>query len=92
MTTGWGDPHADREIGGGPLKIDGETFAHGVGTHAISNLRVNLDGNARSFPAKVGLDDGAEGKGSIEFVVVGDGKVLRKSGLMAGRQPAKISR
>src|SRR5579862_5704647 len=42
MTTGWGDPHADREINGNPLKIGGATFDHGVGTHAISKMRVNL--------------------------------------------------
>ena len=89
MTTGWSDAKADREISGGPLKINGTTFAHGVGTHAISSLRVNLAGNAKSFKAKVGLDDSAEGKGSIEFIVLGDRKVLWKSGLLTGRQTAK---
>jgi alpha-galactosidase len=89
MTTGWGDPHADHEISGGPLKINGTQFDHGVGTHAASKMRVDLGGNAKTFHAKVGLDDTAEGKGSIEFIVIGDGKVLWKSGLMAGQQPAK---
>lgn len=89
MTTGWGDPHVDREIGGAPLKINGAQFAHGVGTHAASKMRVDLGGNAKRFTAKVGIDDSAEGKGSIEFIVVGDGKVLWKSGVMSGQQPAK---
>ncbi len=89
MTTGWGDPHADREISGNPLKVDGKIFTHGVGTHAVSKMRVNVDGKAMSFRAKVGLDDSSEGKGSIEFIVVGDGKVLWKSGLITGQKPAK---
>src|SRR6201989_3373009 len=81
MTTGWSDAKADHEISGGPLKINGTTFAHGVGTHAVSRMRANLAGNAENFRAKVGIDDGTEGKGSIEFIVLGDGKVLWKSGL-----------
>lgn len=89
MTTGWGEARADREIGGGPLKIDGVQFTHGVGTHAPSRMRVDLGGNAKTFRAKTGLDDGAEGKGSVEFVVTGDGKTLWKSGAIAGQQPAK---
>ena len=89
MTTGWGEAHADREISGGPLQIDGTQFARGIGTHAASRMRVDLGGNAKSFHARVGLDDSAHGKGSIEFIVLGDGKALWKSGMMTGRQPAK---
>ena len=49
MTTGWSVPKADRGIAGKPISIGGKQFAHGVGTHADSKLRVNLGGNAQPF-------------------------------------------
>lgn len=89
MTTGWSVAKADREIVGGPLSIYGERFEHGVGTHATSKFRVALNGNARRFTAKVGVDDSAGGQGSVEFIVIGDGKILWESGVLKGGEPAK---
>lgn len=79
----------DREIGGQPIVIANTPFAHGVGTHAASRFRVDLGGHASRFTARVGVDDSAGGKGSVEFIVSGDGKVLWQSGRMTGGQPAK---
>ena len=38
MTTGWGQPHANRSIDGNPLSIAGKQYEHGVGTHAASRF------------------------------------------------------
>lgn len=89
MTTGWSTAKANLGIASTPLTIDGKQFARGVGTHAASTMRLELGGKARRFFAQVGLDDSARGRGSVEFIVTGDGKVLWRSGLIAGRQPAK---
>lgn len=89
MTTGWGEARADHDISGGPLSIDGQKFGQGVGTHAPSRIRVQLDGRAKRFTAAVGVDDSADGKGSVEFIVAGDGKVLWKSGVLRGGEMAK---
>jgi alpha-galactosidase len=89
MTSGWGVPKADRAIGGGQLRIAGKEFAHGVGTHANSLLRVDLGGNARRFQAKVGVNDTAETQGSVEFLVIGDNKQLWRSGVLKRGQEAK---
>lgn len=89
MTAGWSVAKADREIVGGPLSIHGEKFDHGVGTHAPSKFRVALNGNAARFTAKVGVDDSAGGQGSVEFIVMGDGKTLWSSGVLKGSQAAK---
>jgi alpha-galactosidase len=89
MTTGWSVAKADHEIGGGPLSIRGEKFLHGVGTHATSKFRVKLNGVARRFTARVGVDDSAGGQGSVEFIVAGDGKTLWRSGVLKGGDPAK---
>ena len=69
--------------------IHGETFAHGVGTHATSKFRVDLGGNAKRFTAQVGVDDSAGGQGSVEFIVAGDGKTLWRSGVMKCGEAAK---
>jgi hypothetical protein len=67
---------ADRGISGTPIIIGGKRFARGVGTHAESKLRVDLGGKATRFFAQVGVDDSAGGRGSVEFIVSGDGKVF----------------
>ncbi len=87
MTSGWSVPKADLGIARKPISIGGKHFARGVGTHAASNFRINLGGNARQFLAQVGVDDSAEGQGSVEFIVSGDGRVLWKSGVIKGGKP-----
>ena len=88
---GWGDPQKNTAAGGGALTIDGKQFARGFGTHAISELHVNLAGGAQNFSASVGVDDEVNGNAasSVEFIVRGDGKVLWQSGVMRAGEAAK---
>ena len=88
MTTGWSDAKADLGVVGKPIHIGGKQFARGVGTHADSKMRVDVAGNATRFIAEVGVDDSAGAKGSVEFIVLGDGKILWRSGVVVGGQPA----
>ncbi len=89
---GWGAPGVDRSVGGKPLRIAGQHFAHGFGTHAPAELDLALKGGAERFTASVGIDDeeGATlGNGSVEFIVSGDGSVRWRSGIMHGGEAAK---
>jgi alpha-galactosidase len=88
---GWGDPHKNQSVEGHALVIDGKTFARGFGTHAVGTLRVNLDGGAQTFSARVGVDDEVnhDPASSIEFIVRGDGKVLWRSGVMRAGDAAR---
>ena len=88
MTTGWSVAKADQGVAGQRLSIGGKKFAHGVGTHAVSVFRVNLGGYAKRFVAQVGVDDSAKDQGSVEFIVMGDGRLLWHSGVLSGGQPA----
>ncbi|NIG56822.1 NPCBM/NEW2 domain-containing protein [Chitinophaga sp. Cy-1792] len=76
-----------------PLSIASEQYDRGVGTHAESVFRIQLDGKTISFKAKAGLDDSAPEhelkQASAEFMVIGDGKVLWRSGIMHAREKAK---
>jgi alpha-galactosidase len=89
MHQGWGKPQIDRSIREKPLSIAGKRFLHGVGTHAVSVLWVEVNG-AERFQASVGLDDAAGSpKGSITFKIVGDGKTLWQSDVMRQGDAAK---
>ena len=86
---GWGSPRKDLSVDGNPLRIGGQTFKRGLGTHADSLLYVQLDGGSRRFTATVGVDDEGALPGTVEFRILGDGKELYKSGMMRRGDKAK---
>lgn len=75
--------------GGGPIAIAGKKFSRGIGVASTSILAFQLDGNAISFRAHVGVDD--EGSQTIlhRFYVLGDRKILFESGDMRRGDKAK---
>ena len=81
----WGDPHANKSVEDHTLSIGGQTFTNGLGTHAYSELLVNVDGNAEKFTAQAGVDDEVgPNRGNVQFEVLGDGHRLWQSGLLHG--------
>jgi alpha-galactosidase len=85
----WGQPQSNKSVDEHPLSIGGKPFEHGLGTHASSALSVTLNGATR-FSASVGVDgEVTNNAASIEFSVLGDGKVLWQSGVMRAGEPAK---
>jgi alpha-galactosidase len=89
MSSGWGKPLVDKSVTDKTIAIGGRTFDKGVGTHAGSELHVTLDGKVEQFKAFVGVDDAAGRRGTVRFMVYGDGKRLFDSGVMKGGQEAK---
>lgn len=89
ITQDWGEPHANKSVDGHDLSIGGRKFERGLGTHAVSTFRLNLNGTGERFQAAVGVDDEIGQRGSVIFRVSADGKLLWESGLMKGGQPAK---
>ncbi len=84
---GWGTTQAKRSVDGNALSINGTTYERGIGTHAPGYLVIKLDKGTRRFHALVGLDDeAADGPGSVEFMVVGDGQELWKSGVLVPKE------
>ncbi len=91
---GWGELQIDLGVAGAGLSIGGRAFAHGLGTHAASEIVYDLEGNAETFSAWVGVDDFLKnhpeaGKASVVFKVMGDGKPLFDSGVMRMGNAAK---
>ncbi|HLX11954.1 MAG TPA: NPCBM/NEW2 domain-containing protein, partial [Bacteroidota bacterium] len=89
-TIGWGMIGSNRSVSENPISINGKKYAYGVGTHANSDIEYDLHGMYDSFSATVGIDDGNNFKGgSVEFIVMADGKTLWTSGVINKGDAAK---
>ena len=88
---GWRAPQADAAVDGAALRVAGQDFETGIGTHAPSTWKLKLAAKATEFRAKVGVQEYADnpGAGSVEFIVRGDERVLWRSGIIRGCDAAK---
>jgi len=100
MSQDWGKPRIDLSVGGKPLRIAGQTYDKGVGTHAESAIWFELTDAVLAFETAVGVDDAvlpADGRklrgnlGTVRFRIIGDGKTLWEANRKAG-QPAKAAK
>jgi hypothetical protein len=76
--TGWGGVHYDRLPPQGPLLCGNHLFAHGIYAHAEARHVYRLGGAWRTLSGSCGIGD--DGFGPVEFVILGDGKELWRSG------------
>ena len=87
---GWGVPMKDRSVDNNPLRIGGTEFKHGLGSHAVCTITIQLDGKAESFEAMVGVDDEVKGMpGDVDFRILCDGHEQFNSGVMKVGDAAK---
>jgi len=87
---GWGEPGQDCSVEKrATLLIGGQKFERGLGTHSEGYINIDLKGTAERFHSWVGIDDEVGDKGSCEFIVKGDEKILYKSGILKGSDKAK---
>ncbi|MBM80988.1 MAG: hypothetical protein CMJ78_10400 [Planctomycetaceae bacterium] len=75
----------DRNVLAAPLMLGGRRYSKGLGVQSRSELHFDLDGKFSAFRATIGIDDAAQGKGSVVFRILVDGKVAYESGLMTGK-------
>ena len=89
VKVGWGNAKQNRSITGGELKVSGEKFTHGIGTHAHSEITFDLKGKGFSrFYSMVGHNDGGQDT-YLTFEVHVDQKKVFESGDMKKGDPAK---
>jgi alpha-galactosidase len=88
-----GTPRAGRSIRDKPIMLGGIEYPRGIGTRSISELVIDLKGNATRFVSMVGIDDELRGGvGSVTFEVWADDTRVAASGLMrAGDAPKLLS-
>jgi beta-galactosidase GanA len=93
-TNGWGPVERDMSNGeqgagdGHTIAINGATFAKGIGTNAISDVKVYLGGHCTRFTAAVGVDDETKGAGTVTFSVLADGKTVTTTPTIRGHEAA----
>jgi len=81
---GYGNYRNNTSNDGKTIKLNGVTYASGLGVHANSQLIYNLGGKYQWFTSDVGVDDEVGSGGSVVFQVYGDGQLLFDSGKMTG--------
>ncbi|MDR2762640.1 MAG: NPCBM/NEW2 domain-containing protein, partial [Planctomycetaceae bacterium] len=83
-TSGWQQTVAKKSVANNPIKLNGKTYEHGVGSHAAGHIAISLAGLNGVFTADVGIDDESDGQNAqMEFIVYGDEKILWKSGVVS---------
>jgi len=87
---GWGVATPRKSVDGKPITIAGTVYQHGVGSHSISNIIIDLHGAATHFSSSVGLDDEANRAGSVIFVIIADGKEIAKTPVMRKGDAAQL--
>ncbi|MFM7096199.1 MAG: NPCBM/NEW2 domain-containing protein [Gemmataceae bacterium] len=69
----------DTNLDGGPIRINGVSYAKGIAMLATTDLEFDLKGEYREFKAIAGFDDLVGGiEGSVILEIEGDGKQLVK--------------
>ena len=92
VTQDYGSPHAGKSVDNNALTLSGVAYPHGLGTHAVSRLLVNLKGSATKFEALTGVDDEKKGSGSVQFQVFVDGKKKAETPVLhGGDAPVPVS-
>ena len=93
-SNGFGPYERDRSNGGSqlgdgqPIKLNGVTYARGLGMHSPANIKYALRSTDRTFMVAVGIDDECNG-GSVTFDVYVDGTKRATSGVLTGQSPTR---
>ena len=86
----YGIPRINQSVAGNPLRIAGKVYHNGLGTHAGSKFTLALEGKAIRIEGLAGIDEGIfPERGSAEFLIIADGEILWKSGIMDRTMQAK---
>ena len=89
-SNGLGPIEVNRSVGsngandGQRQRIRGRQYGRGIGTHAGSRIDYRLDGKQKWFIADLGIDDEADGGGSVVYKVYADGKRIFSSNVITG--------
>lgn len=88
---GWGTLGVDRSVEGRAIRLAGQSFERGLGTHAPARLVYPVPDGAAWFEAVVGIDDETDGQGSAVVSIRLDGEgVYESPRLLGGDAPVAI--
>ena len=78
-------PQVNRNVIGGFLSLRGQLVPSGFGVVSGTTQTWPLDSEYKEFRATVGIDDAAQGAGSVVFKVLVDGAVVWESDQLTGK-------
>jgi alpha-galactosidase len=77
-----------------PIKLGDREFAHGLGTHANSEISLHLPPDTKEFKAVVGIDNNFDTggvRGSVQFRIAAGGRELLRTPILRGtNEPVPI--
>lgn len=83
-----GTLQVNKSVMGTPIRINGLTYANGIGVGAYSEVKYWLWGQCSTFAATVGVDGSVPiGQGNLQFQVWGDGTLLYSSPMLKSGSP-----
>ena len=85
----WSGYEIEELLAGPELAVAGRNHPRGLNAFVNSELEFGLFGLYDTFTTLVGLDDRSPKEAAAEFVVLGDGKELWRSGILAPAMPAQ---
>jgi alpha-galactosidase len=87
----WSRAISGKSVRNNPISLDDVVYPHGIGTVAMSELTIDLKGEAERLISMVGIDDRRRtGLGSVNFEVWLDDKKVAESGIIRSGHPAKL--
>jgi len=87
-TQQWGALGLDASVDRNTLTIGGQQYLKGLGTHAYSEITMQLDEPYTEFLAEAGVDDEVGDRGTVVFQVFTDGSKVYDSGILRGNDQA----
>lgn len=87
----WGTLHLDKSVTGTPLSIASRKYASGLGTHATSEIVLDVPPDAIALEGACGIDD-ATGPGAVTFSVLSGNRALWSSREIRAKEPANAFR
>lgn len=80
----YSEARVNQSTAGPSMKIGNQSFAKGIGTHAPSQIEIQVPGGTKKLSGGCGLDAFAGDPGNVICRVEAGGKVLWDSGIVSG--------
>ncbi len=80
----------DRNLDGGPLRVNGMTFARGLALHSKTRLVYFLGRGHRRFQAWMGIDQLVGRRGNVHVVISADGRKLLEVDVKGTEMPRLV--
>jgi len=79
----------DQNVVGTEISIGGKRYSKGIGCHSYFEMKYDINGMFELFVSTIGIDDHVRPRGSVEFRLLGDDRILFESGQITGRSEPK---